>query len=165
VTAVRRLRRGERGGGSRGSERGAVIVEFALIAPLLLMLVFGIIDFGWMIDRSNVVNNVARDAARTASLDGTYSQINTVATDELKDIGVTLGSNATLTVTCTNPDGTTCTSVNYDAKAISGSAVKVTISYKHKWITPVGAICGFFGGGSCTGNTIQLTRTSEMVRE
>jgi Flp pilus assembly protein TadG len=161
VNAVRRLR-----GRSGREDRGAVIVEFALIAPLLLMLVFGIIDFGWMIDRSNVVNNVARDAARTASLDGSYADITKVATDELKDIGVTYpGPSATVTVTCTTPSGTTCTSADYDTKAVSGSAVKVTISYKHKWITPVGAICGFFGGGSCTGNTITLTRTSEMVRE
>jgi Flp pilus assembly protein TadG len=143
-----------------------VIVEFALIAPLLLMLVFGIIDFGWMIDRSNVINNVARDAARAASLDGSYADIRQVATDELDDIGVTFpGPDASVTVTCDPPDGGSCTSVNYDSKAVSGAAVKVTVSYTHHWITPVGALCSFFGGGSCTGNSIVLTRTSEMIRE
>ncbi|MDH2416891.1 pilus assembly protein [Nocardioides sp. CER19] len=143
-------------------------MEFALIAPLLLMLVFGIIDFGWMIDRSNVINNVARDAARSASLDGTYSEINQVVTDELHDIGVTVPSaDVNISITCTNPaPAANCTGAgDYNANAKSGSAVKVTIAYTHHWITPVGALCGFFGGGSCTGNTILLTRTSEMIRE
>lgn len=143
-----------------------MVVEFALVAPLLLMIVFGIIDFGWMIDRSNVVNNVARDAARTASLDGNRATIRTVATDELADIGVTYpGPNATVTITCTTPAGVTCNDSDFDAKAIAGSSVRVTVSYTHHWITPVGALCSFFGGGSCTGSTIELTRTSEMVRE
>ena len=151
---------------SRRSERAAVVVEFALIAPLLLMIVFGIIDFGWMIDRSNVVNNVARDAARVASLDGNRAAIRAVATHELTDIGVTYpGPDATVTITCTTPAGVTCNDSDFDAKAVAGSAVRVTVSYTHHWITPVGAICSFFGGGSCTGSTIQLVRTSEMVRE
>jgi Flp pilus assembly protein TadG len=160
MTAVRRRGR---------SDRGAVIVEFALIAPFLLMVVFGIVDFGWMIDRSNVINNVTRDAARSASLDGSYSDIKQVVSDEMHDIGITLPSaDVNVSITCTNvAPAANCTdsATGYDNNVKSGSAVKVSISYTHHWITPVGALCGFFGGGSCTGNTIQLTRTSEMIRE
>ena len=36
-------------GDKRTGERGAAAVEFALVVPLLLMLVFGIIDFGYMV--------------------------------------------------------------------------------------------------------------------
>ena len=39
----------------RAGERGAVAVEFGLIAPLLILLVFGIIDFGWMFNRNTIV--------------------------------------------------------------------------------------------------------------
>jgi Flp pilus assembly protein TadG len=150
------------------SDRGAVVVEFALVMPLLFLLVFGIIDFGWMIDRSNVINNVTRDAARVASLDGTYAEIETTLRDELADIGVTYpGPDVSVAITCTNASGSNCdgTSASYTANATSGSAVKVRVSYTHHWITPVGALCSFFGGGTCTGDTIALTRTSEMIRE
>lgn len=152
----------------RGSSRGSVVVEFALVTPLLLMVVFGIIDFGWMIDRANVVNNATRDAARVASLDGTYADITSTLTSELQDIGVTYpGPNVSVTITCTNASGSNCIggAASYAANATSGSAVKVQVTYTHKWLTPVGAICTLVGGSSCTGNTIQLTRTSEMVRE
>lgn len=159
MKAVRRPRR---------SDRGAVIVEFALVAPLLLMIVFGIVDFGWMIERSNVINNVTRDAARVASLDGSYAQIQTTLTDELDDIGITYpGTGVTVAITCTNASGSNCTgsSASYTANAASGSAVKIQVSYTHHWITPVGALCSMIGGSTCTGSTIELTRTSEMIRE
>ena len=49
-------------------ERGANLVEFALIAPLLLMIVFGIIDFGWIISQQQDVRHGAREAARLAAV-------------------------------------------------------------------------------------------------
>lgn len=156
---------------ARREERGAVVVEFALIAPMLLLLVFGLIDFGWMIERGNVINNVTRDAARVASLGGTYDQISTTVTTELADYGITTASaatpgKATVAITCTNTSGSNCdgTQSSYTANATSGSAVKVRVIYTHRWITPIGAMCQFFGG-SCVGNTIAIARTSEMVRE
>ncbi|MFT4263190.1 MAG: TadE/TadG family type IV pilus assembly protein [Nocardioides sp.] len=150
-----------------GRERGAVIVEFALIFPMLMLLVFGIVDFGWMIDRDNVINNVARDAARTASLDGSYAAIVAVVTDELENVGIDYpGTSVSVTITCTNATGSDCTNAtNYDSYAVSGSSVKVSIAYTHHWITPVGAVCGLIGSSSCTGSTILLEGTSEMVRE
>ena len=36
-------------------QRGAVAVEFALITPMLLLLVFGIIEFGFMLNRDTIV--------------------------------------------------------------------------------------------------------------
>ena len=43
-----------RRGRTRG-ERGGAALEFALIAPILLLLVFGIVDFGWMLMKANLV--------------------------------------------------------------------------------------------------------------
>ena len=69
--------------GRTRNERGAAVVEFALIAPLLLLIVFGIIDFGWMLMKANLVNNTTRDAARVASLSGSYTDIDSVIDSEL----------------------------------------------------------------------------------
>ena len=53
---------------SRDRERGANLVEFALIAPLLIMLVMGIIDFGWILSTQQDVRHGAREAARVAAV-------------------------------------------------------------------------------------------------
>ena len=47
-----------------GRERGAAAVEFALVLPLLLALVFGIVEFGWTFNQQISLSNAARESAR-----------------------------------------------------------------------------------------------------
>lgn len=47
-----------------GSEEGAAAVEFALVVPLLLTLLFGIIEFGSFFNAQIVASNAAREAVR-----------------------------------------------------------------------------------------------------
>jgi hypothetical protein len=49
--------------GLRG-ERGAIAVEFALILPVLLLLVFGIVDFGHAWYMKQIIINASREGAR-----------------------------------------------------------------------------------------------------
>ena len=56
---LRRLRR---------SQSGQDIIEMALVTPLLLLLVMGIVDFGFMFMRFLVLTNAAVEAARVATL-------------------------------------------------------------------------------------------------
>jgi Flp pilus assembly protein TadG len=44
--------------------RGAVIVEFALVVPLLMLIVFGIIDFSRAYAQLNNINSSLREGAR-----------------------------------------------------------------------------------------------------
>lgn len=55
---------------SRGdnSERGASLVEFALVAPFLILLVFGIIEFSWVFAQNLNVRHGAREGARLAAV-------------------------------------------------------------------------------------------------
>jgi Flp pilus assembly protein TadG len=46
------------------SERGAIAVEFALLLPVLLLLVFGILDFGHAWYMKQIVTNASREGAR-----------------------------------------------------------------------------------------------------
>lgn len=48
------------------SERGQAMVEFALVLPVLLALLCGIIDFGWIYYNQITLNNAAREGARYA---------------------------------------------------------------------------------------------------
>src|SRR3954468_15576853 len=47
-----------------GRRRGAVIVEFALVVPLLFVIVFGIIDFARAYAQLNNINSSLREGAR-----------------------------------------------------------------------------------------------------
>jgi Flp pilus assembly protein TadG len=52
----------------RSTERGQAVIELALTLPLLLVVVFGIIDFGFMFQRYEAVTNAAREGARIGVL-------------------------------------------------------------------------------------------------
>jgi Flp pilus assembly protein TadG len=55
--------------GDRTRERGAALVEFAVLAPLLVFLIFGIIEFGWLFGQYNDIRHAAREGARFAAVD------------------------------------------------------------------------------------------------
>lgn len=51
-------------------DTGASLVEFALVLPILLILTFGIIEFGIALNRVQAVEAAAREGARLASISG-----------------------------------------------------------------------------------------------
>lgn len=54
----------------RHSERGAAVVEFAVVLPLLLTFLFGIMEWGRIMSVSHALNNAARAGARIGCLPG-----------------------------------------------------------------------------------------------
>jgi hypothetical protein len=56
--------------GARRSARGSTLTEFAFILPVLLMGVFGVIDFGRALYTYHFVSDAAREASRWASVRG-----------------------------------------------------------------------------------------------
>jgi Flp pilus assembly protein TadG len=150
----------------RASDKGAVVVEFALVVPLLLLLVFGIVDFGWMMNRDMLVDNASRDGVRVASLGGQFTEVCTTVKTELSQSGLAVpascNTNATptkITIDCIKIDGTACsaTSSTYDTLAGSGTTAVVTITYAHTWITPLTS--------SLFGHTKTLVEKTQMVVE
>ncbi|MFL6061419.1 MAG: TadE/TadG family type IV pilus assembly protein [Marmoricola sp.] len=134
-------------------ERGAAALEFALIVPILVMVVFGIVDFGWAMNRDTLINNAAREGARDGSLGSDAATIATTVRNDLSSIEPvgTTPSRITVTVTCRKPDNTACTS--YATDAVSGGTVIVNVSYNHSWITPAG---NMFGSGIVLKKTVEM---------
>lgn len=82
------------GGTTSEGEHGASLVEFALLAPFLLLLLLGIIEFGYLFGQYNDVRHGAREGARLAA--------------------VNAGDNTFLhTQTCDSMDLTTTVSVQF----------------------------------------------------
>jgi Flp pilus assembly protein TadG len=73
----------------RKRHRGAAVVEFAIVAPVFFVMVFGMIEFGRMIMVQQVLTNASREGARIAVLDGTtVSDINTKVQSYLTAAGL-----------------------------------------------------------------------------
>jgi hypothetical protein len=68
MNALNRLRTG-----SRPQSRGQALVEFAFVAPLFFLLLFGIIEAGRFIFYYEVLNNATREGARYAIVNGANS--------------------------------------------------------------------------------------------
>ena len=97
------------------NERGAAAAEFALLLPVLLMILFGIIEFGMIMYGREVVTNATREGARAGIVQGppkrTEPQIIAIATTYLTGTGINT-ANVTFTVTgegLANPNTLTVT--------------------------------------------------------
>lgn len=87
------------------SDRGQAIVEFALVLPVLLLLVLGIIQFGRLYSNDETITNATRAGARVAAV-----------------------SRAT-----SDPVGTTIQAVKAAAPNLTQSQINVTVSPAPPW--------------------------------
>jgi Flp pilus assembly protein TadG len=113
--------------------RGAAAVEFAIVLPLVLLLVCGIVDVGRMLDRQLTLTNAAREGARWVAL-GQGNPSTRVASALGGQIPA---ANVAITWSpCpANPPPSSTTNTT------------VTLSNTYTLITPLNVISGLFGGG------------------
>jgi len=117
------------------SERGATAVEFALILPLLLVLVVGLIDFGRMGFVQVSVTAASREGARYSSL---YSSGLTSASSF--NTFVQNAAPAAARVAQLDGTGTLTVDVTQCSSTQSSENTSVTASTNFKWLLPLGLI-------------------------
>ena len=109
-------------------QTGSNIVEFAFVMPLLLILVFGIIDFSIGLYDKAVITNAAREGARSgivfANTRLTEAEIRQVVTDYCSSMLITFGGGT--------PATTATFSRGYPPE--SGDSLTVTVSYRYDYI-------------------------------
>jgi hypothetical protein len=135
------------------SQRGAELIEFALIFPLLLLVLLGIVDFGFLFQRYEVLTNATREGARLAALPNyTDDDVKRRVCQFLMTGGVpTTGCPGT---TPTNPAVT----ITSPPIVIGGgkpdiSARRVQLAYNHNFMF-IGGIIGLMGGSWNNAKTI-----------
>jgi hypothetical protein len=107
------LRRGRAGTRDTHADAGAAALEFAIVVPVLLILVVGMIEFAFVFQAQLALTHAAREGARLASvgmwdaatvIDRAYPVVPTIAT---------------------NPDP--------PSSATSGQAITVTLDFDYNW--------------------------------
>ena len=99
-------------------DRGAALVEFALILPLLILLVFGVIEFGRGYHTKTTLTHAAREGVRVAALDSgdpATTVRNAAPNLDTASIAVNVAPNP-------------CT---------TGQPVTVTVTYDHEFAIPL----------------------------
>ncbi|MCA9173296.1 MAG: pilus assembly protein [Planctomycetales bacterium] len=103
---------------SRSERRGTAAVEFALVAPILLLVVMATVEFGRGMLVKQVLTNASRVAAREASLpNSTSAEVTTSATNYALSSGVsgvTVTVDPSPTVATAGDSITVSVSVNFD---------------------------------------------------
>jgi Flp pilus assembly protein TadG len=118
----------------RRDSRGAAAIELALVLPLLLLLVCGIVDFGRMLNIQITLSGAAREGARWEALRlPTTTGISVASRVGSAAPGVSPAPTTSLLSTC--PSG---------AAATQNASVTATSTYTP--LTPLGALSGLFGG-------------------
>lgn len=133
------------------SERGAELIEFAIVVPILIFIIAGIFEFGMMFRALEAVTNAAREGARVGVLPG-YNppDVQTRVTEYLDASGLT-GTHTT-TVT----DQTLATAAG------SFTARSVNVSYPYSFVVLSGfapLFGGSFGSINLTAAAIMRTET------
>jgi len=149
------------------NQRGQAVIELALTLPLLLVVVFGIIDFGFMFQRYEAVTNAAREGARLGVLaDYTATEAQNRALDYL----VASGLNGPIRACGTGAvvRNSRCAQMTTSTVPVVGSTpaktvdqVTVIVEYDHQYQF-VGPILGLFGSNL---SSIRLRSASSMRRE
>ncbi|HOZ53835.1 MAG TPA: TadE/TadG family type IV pilus assembly protein [Bacilli bacterium] len=67
------------------SSKGQALIEFVIILPVFLMLIFAIIDFGRVIYEKNMLENVVSTASELYDSGKTYNEIESVINSERLD--------------------------------------------------------------------------------
>jgi Flp pilus assembly protein TadG len=106
-------------------ERGAAAAEFALLLPVLLTILFGIIEFGMIMYGREVVTNASREGARAGIVQRvpplTPGEITAVATNYLTGTGI---NTADVVIAVPASGG------------VTGTPVTVTATYSYPWLIP-----------------------------
>ena len=111
----------------KSSERGAALVELAIVLPFLLLLLMGMIEFGLLFYNQQVLTNSSREGARAGIAHLSESEIKDIAVNYCNDRLITFGAGPNVI-----PD-------NVEVVGFLGSYpdnLTVTISYKYTFFLP-----------------------------
>lgn len=141
------------------NQKGTAVVEFAIVLPMLVLLLFGIIEFSLLFYNKAMITNASREGARAGIVydqdlvNGVNhpidSKIETVVDNYLGSNLITFGG------------GTPSTIITREGDA-SGNALTITVTYPYDFLVIPGIIVGLFNGSMNPSLTLQAVTLMRM---
>ena len=132
-------------GSCRKDRRGAAAVEFAVVAPVFFLLIFGMIEYGRMVMVQQILTNASREGARVGVLDGsTTTDVNNAVNTYLTSAHIT---GATITP-----------SPNPPSSAAYSAPVTITVSVPFSQVSWLPSPM-FLGGTTLTSSSVMRRET------
>jgi Flp pilus assembly protein TadG len=146
---------------------GTVTVELALVLPLILFLLFSIVEMGFMVKNRAELGQAAREAVRLGAVGGTPARMtegvnSALATIPHGDISVELHFRPWNQSAGTWGSWTTLGTDGTENNASKGDQLRVRLTYAHPILVP-GLMGPVFNAGE--DNTISLSAATVMMRE
>lgn len=132
---------------ARASQSGATLVEFAIILPLLLLLLFGIIEFARVVTEFTTVRTAAREGARYATTVGTPDAPHYTDCQGIIDAAqaqAVVGDVTDVSVKWSGPDGYSFANCAHDSindpdpeDILSGTEITVVVTSNFDSVLPI----------------------------
>jgi hypothetical protein len=118
---------------------GQALVEFALVFPLIMLLIFGVVDFGRAIFAYNTLSEAARQANRLAIVDQTVTDVQSRATQAAPGVAFSLPNDVQVCFKSADSVDKDCDLPNTDACSTIeiGCLAFVTAKTQFQPLTPV----------------------------
>lgn len=136
------------------------VVELAIVMPVLLLLVFGVLDLGRGLSASLIITTAARQGARVAAQGKSIGEIVTAIQDEMTGLPLTLLEADP----CTSAAPETACVTTSDLAAAAGTPITVSVRYHFKYAFLPRVLAGI-GAPALSGGTTTLTAQAVMRRE
>ena len=136
------------------NRHGAELIEFALTMPLLMLVMAGILDAGFLFNNYEVVTNAAREGARVAAIPGWVE-------DDVKARVTLYVTGAGLQAGCVT---TTVEPVAIQVGNRSINAVKVSVAYPYTYML-LAPISHLVPGGTPLASSVTVTGVATMRTE
>lgn len=142
------------------SQNGAAAVEFALVLPLLVLLLFGIIEFSLLFYNKAMLTNASREGARTGIV---YDYPARILDSRIKTVVKDYARAHLITFSSSKLEDVNIVITPEEAVRDSGDNLTVTVNYQYDFLVLPGIIVGLFNGGM--GNNLPLQAVTLMRME
>jgi Flp pilus assembly protein TadG len=113
------------------SQKGAVIVEFAIVLLPLIIITFGIIEFGLIMFNQQVITNAAREGARYGIIMTDGSSANAITQPMIQQVATSYADNHVVGFPKAN---TTATASQVCGPGTFGQSLTVTVTYDYFYL-------------------------------
>lgn len=103
---------------NRKREKGQAMVEAALVIPLFILILCGILDFGWIFTNQLMINNCSREGARYAVVRSEESDMVAQVTNHIRLVS-SLGDPMDLSISVTTSSGDVNVTVDRDLPVLT----------------------------------------------